>query len=108
MKTIAILNENESDIDNLLYILGNHYDILVALNIAEAIELLEEESIDLFVVSLDLNDQQGVEYLQILLKQREIPIILSTEKNNRESKEKNLIIRSFNSTELLHKIEEIL
>jgi DNA-binding response OmpR family regulator len=108
MKTIAILNENESDIDSLLYILGNHYDILIALNITEAIELLEEESIDLFLVSLDLTDQQGVNYFKILLNQKKIPTIFSTEKSNQTDQTINLIIKSFNEEELLTKIEQLL
>ncbi len=107
MKTILVLNDNESDIDNLLDILDRHYDVLISMEIQESIELIENEPLDLFLLSLDLEDHEKITDLKNLLKAKNIPTIFS-KSSGKEEKEEAVIIKSFDAFELIKKIKKIL
>ncbi len=107
MKTVLVLNDNESDIDNLLHILDRHYDVLITMEIEESLELIESESLDLFLLSLELKDPEKIHHLKALLEEKNIPTIFT--KNSGEIEEgENIIIKSFDAFELIQKIEQIL
>lgn len=53
--TILILDENIDDIDEMVEVLDNWYDVLVALDLENAVTILQEERIDLTITTLNFS-----------------------------------------------------
>lgn len=86
--TILLVDDTEANIDILLGLLGNSYDMLVALDGQTAIEIAEEEEVDLILLDIMMPDISGYDVCKILKnnrKTREIPIIFITAKTDEES-----------------------
>jgi PleD family two-component response regulator len=87
ISTILIINNSPEEIDELIEILDGDFDILLALNKYEALEIFDEEQIDLVILHTELNDLCGVDIFNFLRKHsniEEIPIIFITKKENEE------------------------
>ncbi len=90
-KTILVVDDTETNIDILLEILDDGYDILVALDGKSALEIINEEKIDLILLDIMMPDMDGYEVCTILKSQEDtvdIPIIFITAKIDEDSIEK--------------------
>jgi len=114
-KTILIVDDTETNIDILLELLGNEYDILVALDGEGALEIVHEDSkIDLILLDIMMPNMDGYEVCSILKKNensQDIPVIFITAKTDEDSIEKaydvggiDYITKPFKPRELLARI----
>ena len=90
-KTIMIVDDTEMNIDILVEALQDDYDLIVAINGLEAIELLEEQKPDLILLDIMMPHMDGYEVLITLKKNsalEHIPVILLSAKTDRDSKTK--------------------
>jgi two-component system, glycerol uptake and utilization response regulator len=90
-KTILIVDDTETNIDILLELLGNEYDILVALDGKSAFDILEEEVVDLILLDIMMPEINGFEVcsrLKLQSSTRDIPVIFVTAKTDEDSIEK--------------------
>jgi len=108
LKTILILNDQEIEIDNLLNSLECRYDLLITLDHKEATELISIENIDLFLLRLDLKDTEGMDDLLASVRQKNIPIILSTSSQILKKHEEFLLVNGSESHQLITAIETML
>jgi len=65
VSTILIIEDNRENIDELIEILDN-YDILIALNRYEALEVFDQEKIDMVLLNAKLNHTSGREIFDFL------------------------------------------
>ena len=90
-KTILIVDDTETNIDILLEILDDEYDILVSLDGRGALEIVEEESVDLILLDIMMPEMDGYEVASILKSQestKDIPVVFITAKTDEDSIEK--------------------
>jgi diguanylate cyclase (GGDEF)-like protein len=90
-ETILIVDDIESNIDILNDILGYDYDIMVALNANDALELAQEYLPDLILLDIMIPDMDGYKICQELKKNPQtanIPVIFSTARTDENSIEK--------------------
>ena len=88
ISTILIINNNPDEIDELIEILDGDFDILLALNKYEALEVFDEEQIDLVILHTELDDLCGVDVFNFLKKHTNIegiPLIFITKKENEQN-----------------------
>jgi len=115
-KTILIVDDTETNIDILLELLGNEYDILVALDGKSALEIVEEDNqIDLILLDIMMPDMNGYEVCRIFKtmdESKDIPIVFITAKNDEDSIELaydvggvDYISKPFKPRELLARIK---
>ena len=115
-KTILIVDDTETNIDILLELLGNEYDILVALDGQSAIEIIEDDNqIDLILLDIMMPNMSGYEACKIFKtmdKAKNIPIIFITAKSDEDSIEEaydaggvDYISKPFKPRELLARIK---
>ena len=114
ISSILIINNEPNEIDELMEILDDDFDILLALNKYEALEIFDEEKIDLVILHTELDDLCGVSVFNFLKKHtnvKEIPLIFITKQEN-ESKIKDIypqqnisfIYRPFQKEKLIKQI----
>jgi len=85
ISTILIINNDPEEIDELMEILDDDFDILLALNKYEALEIFDEEQIDLVILHTELNDLCGIDIFNFLKRHtniKEIPLIFITKQEN--------------------------
>ena len=85
MKKILIVDDNEASITLLLSVLGNRYDLSVALSGEEAIESLMEELPDLIILDIVMDGINGIDLCKKLKQDHvtaHIPIVLLSATNN--------------------------
>ena len=90
-KTIMIVDDTEMNIDILVEALKDDYELIVAINGLEAIELLEEQKPDLILLDIMMPDMDGYEVLKKLKKNLDlepIPVILLSAITDSDSKNK--------------------
>ncbi|DAB28015.1 MAG: diguanylate cyclase response regulator [Sulfurimonas sp. RIFOXYD12_FULL_33_39] len=113
-ETILIVDDTETNIDILLELLGDKYDVVVALNAQSALEIVQENDIDLILLDIMMPNMDGYELCLILKEQeftKDIPVIFLTAKDDEESIEKaykvggiDYITKPFKPVELLARI----
>ena len=64
-KTILIVDDTETNIDILLGLLGNRYDVLVSLDGKSALEIVESEQVDLILLDVMMPNMVGCECCMI-------------------------------------------
>ncbi len=114
-KTILIVDDTETNVDVLLDILDERYDLLVALDGETALEILREEKIDLILLDIMMPDMDGYEVCQSLkadVVTQDIPVIFITAKTDEDSIEKayevggvDYISKPFKPRELLVRVK---
>jgi len=114
MKTILIVDDNETNIENLMTLLENKYDLLAAIDGESAIELLEEEKVDLILLDIMMPGIDGFETCKRIKNNpdlKNIPIIFITAKTDEDSIEKayevggvDYITKPFRTREVLSRI----
>ena len=67
-KTILILTDNHNEIETLLEVLEDKYDIILSITIQEALETMEKENIDIMLLNPTLTSYQ----IENRLKQKSI------------------------------------
>jgi diguanylate cyclase (GGDEF)-like protein len=90
-KTVLIVDDTETNIDILLEILDDKYDILVSLDGKGALEILQEERVDLILLDIMMPEMDGYEVCKVLKSQektKDIPVIFITAKTDEDSIEK--------------------
>ncbi len=113
--TILIVDDTETNIDILLELLDDKYDILVALSGESALEIVESEKIDLILLDIMMPNMDGYEVCQKLKAQerfREIPVVFITAKTDEDSIERayevggiDYITKPFKPRELLARVK---
>ena len=114
-KTILIVDDTETNIDILLELLGDEYDVMVALSGAGALEIAKEEKIDLILLDIMMPEMDGYEVCQILKSDnstKDIPVIFITAKTDEDSIEKayevggiDYVTKPFKPRELLVRVK---
>ena len=113
-KTILIVDDTELNIEILMTLLGEKYDLLGATNGEDALEMVEEEKIDLILLDIMMPDMDGYEVCSKLKanpKSAHIPVIFITAKTDEDSIEKaysiggvDYITKPFRSREVFSRI----
>jgi len=114
-KTILIVDDTETNIDILLELLGDEYDVLVALNGENALEIVEDDKIDLILLDIMMPEMDGYEVCSILKSKpdtKDIPIVFITAKTDEDSIEKayavggiDYVTKPFKPRELLARVK---
>jgi PleD family two-component response regulator len=79
--SILIIDDNRENIDELINILDDEYDILLAINKYEAFEVFDTESIDFVIINSKLQNSTGEAVFNFLKKHtqiQEIPMLFSS------------------------------
>ncbi len=113
--TILIVDDTKVNVDILLNLLNNKYNIMVALDGKSALEIVETEVIDLVLLDIMMPGMSGYEVCQTLKSQsstRDIPVIFITAKSDEESIEEGFkvggidyITKPFKFLELLARVK---
>jgi PAS domain S-box-containing protein len=113
-KTILIVDDTDTNIHVLMELLDDKYDILASLNGYDALEIINEEHIDLILLDIMMPLIDGFELCKKLKenpKTKDIPIIFITAKTDEDSIEKayevggvDYITKPFKAREVLSRI----
>ena len=90
-KTIMIVDDTEMNIDILVEALQDDYELIVAINGLEALELIEEQKPDLILLDIMMPEMDGYEVLKKLKENPDlehIPVILLSAITDSDSKNK--------------------
>ncbi len=114
-KTILIVDDTETNIDILIELLSDEYDVLVALDAVSALNIVEEEEIDLILLDIMMPITDGYEVCKILKANedtKDIPVIFITAKTDEDSIEKayevggiDYVSKPFKARELLMRVK---
>ena len=88
-KTIMIVDDTESNIDILVELLGEDYEIMVAMNGNDCLETVEMQIPDIFLLDVMMPGMDGYELCRKLKsnkRTRDIPVIFVTAKGAIEDK----------------------
>ena len=113
---ILLIEDNESIKKGLKFSLGeNEYQVDVRDNIENAKKYLEEKNPDLIILDVTLPDGNGFELYSNIIKEKKIPTIFLTAKDDENDVVKGLelgaedyITKPFSTKELLTRIKKIL
>ena len=89
--TILVVDDSGSNIDILIGLLGDSYDIVVATNGDDAVEIAQSERVDLILLDIMMPKMDGYTVCKVLKsdeKTVDIPIIFVTAKTDEQSIEK--------------------
>jgi len=113
-QTILIVDDVSENVDVLVELLGE-YDLVTALNGQNALEIVQEEEIDLILLDIMMPDMDGFEVCDVLKKNldtRHIPIIFLTAKDKSDDIQigfdkgaVDYITKPFNPKELLSRVD---
>ncbi len=113
--TILIVDDTDINIDILLELLGDKYDVLVALDGKSALDIANKEAIDLVLLDIMMPDMDGYEVCEVLKNTKvtqNIPVLFITAKSDEDSIEKaydvggsDYITKPFKPRELLVRIK---
>ena len=114
-KTILIVDDTKINIDILLELLGDTYDILVSLNGTRALEIVDENHVDIILLDILMPDINGYDVCRVLKskeKTKHIPIIFITANTDEESIDNafevggiDYITKPFKALELLARLK---
>jgi len=113
-KTILVVDDTELNIEILMELLGDKYDMLGATNGEDALEMVAEEKVDLILLDIMMPDMDGYEVCKRLKANPEtadIPVIFITAKTDEDSIELayevggvDYITKPFRAREVLSRI----
>jgi putative two-component system response regulator len=113
-KTILIVDDTDLNVNILMDLLDEKYDILAALNGEDALEIIEEDSVDLILLDIMMPGIDGFEVckrLKLNPKTTDIPVIFITAKTDDDSIEKayelggvDYITKPFRAREVLSRV----
>jgi DNA-binding response OmpR family regulator len=115
---ILIVDDEEEILDFLERILSSRYNILRAQNGKEALEILDNEAVQLVISDVMMPEMEGFEFCKLIksnFNHSHIPVILLTAKDSLQSKVKGLelgadayIEKPFSKAHLLAQISSLL
>ena len=88
---ILVVDDTETNIDILLELLGDIYDVTVALDGKSALNIVNKEKVDLILLDIMMPNMDGYEVCQKLKENRDtqdVPVIFITAKADEDSIEK--------------------
>ena len=113
-KTLLVVDDTELNIEILMELLGEQYDLLGATNGEDALEMVAEEKVDLILLDIMMPDMDGYEVCERLKAGAEsasIPVIFITAKTDEDSIAKayevggvDYITKPFRSREVLSRV----
>ena len=113
-KTILIVDDTDTNIEVLMNLLEDRYDLLASLDGESALEIIDEEHIDLILLDIMMPEMDGFEVCRRLKKNpqtADIPVIFITAKTDDDSIEKayelggvDYITKPFRAREVLSRI----
>ena len=113
-KTVLIIDDIDTNIHLLIELFDGKYDILASTDGKSALEILDEENIDIVLLDINMPDMDGFEVCKRIKensKTKDIPVIFITASSNEESIEKayevggvDYITKPFKAREVLSRI----
>lgn len=113
--TILIVDDTKTNIDILLELLSDEYDLIVSLDGKSAISTLKEDSVDLILLDIMMPEMDGYEVCEILKSDentKDIPVIFITAKTDENSIERayeaggiDFVTKPFKARELAARIK---
>lgn len=113
---ILLVEDNEMVAKGLIYSLEQKgYQIIHRTNVKKTIEFLEKQKVELVILDISLPDGDGFHLYQEAIKQKEIPTIFLTAKDEEDDIVKGLelgaedyITKPFSTKELIARIQKVL
>ena len=116
MREILLVEDNEIIVKGLKYLLEQEkFDIKIAKNIVEAKTIIKKQKFDLYLLDITLPDGDGYEICQYVKKQKDVPVIFLTAKDEElnvvqclDMGADDYIIKPFRNKELISRIKSVL
>ena len=116
MREILLVEDNEIIVKGLKYLLEQEkFDIKIAKNIVEAKTIIKKQKFDLYLLDIILPDGDGYEICQYVKKQKDVPVIFLTAKDEElnvvqclDMGADDYIIKPFRNRELISRIKSVL
>lgn len=116
MREILLVEDNEMIGKGLKYLLEQEkFDIKIAKNIVEAKTIIKKQKFDLYLLDITLPDGDGYEICQYVKKQKDVPVIFLTAKDEElnvvqclDMGADDYIIKPFRNRELISRIKSVL
>ena len=116
MRKILLVEDNEIIVKGLKYLLEQEkFDIKIAKNIVEAKTMIKKQKFDLYLLDITLPDGDGYEICQYVKKQKDVPVIFLTAKDEELNVVQGLdmgaddyIIKPCRNRELISRIKSVL
>ena len=116
MKKILLVEDSETIVMGLNYSLEQeHFEVIPALNIEKAKDILEKEIIDLVLLDVTLPDGNGFDICKLIKQKIDIPVIFLTAQDEETSVVIGLdlgaddyIVKPFRTRELISRINSVL
>ena len=116
MREILLVEDNEIIVKGLKYLLEQEkFDIKIAKNIVEAKTIIKKQKFDLYLLDITLPDGDGYEICQYVKKQKDVPVIFLTAKDEELNVVLGLdlgaddyIVKPFRTRELISRIKSVL
>lgn len=112
---ILVVDDTRINLEILMGILGDLYDIAIAINGKEALRMVEQYNYDLILLDIMMPEMDGYEVIKALKRSEttaEIPVIFISALSDVENKTKGFklgaqdyIVKPFNSEEVLARVE---
>ena len=116
MKKILLVEDNETIVMGLKYSLEQeNFQVISALNVEKAKEILNQETIDLILLDVTLPDGNGFELCKYIKQKLDVPVIFLTAQDEETSVVLGLdlgaddyIVKPFRTRELISRINSVL
>ena len=116
MKKILLVEDNETIVMGLKYSLEQeNFQVISALDIEKAKEILNQETIDLILLDVTLPDGNGFELCKYIKQKLDVPVIFLTAQDEETSVVIGLdmgaddyIVKPFRTRELISRINSVL
>jgi len=115
-KTILVVDDTKENVEILIELLSERYDVMVALDAKSGIDIVKEERPDLILLDIMMPEMDGYEMCEILKSDettQTIPIIFITAKTDEKSIEKaydigavDYVSKPFKPKELLARVKK--
>jgi len=116
MYTILVVDDVKTNVNILVDLLAEEYDVLVSLDGQTALDILEEEKVDLILLDIMMPLMNGYDVCKILKqnqKTKDIPVVFITAMSDEESIEKAYLVggsdyvtKPFKPRELLARVKK--
>jgi len=110
-KSILIVDDTQTNVETLMSLLEEKYDILAALSGEDALEILEEESVDLILLDIMMPGIDGYETCTRVKsnpKTQDIPVIFITAMSDEDSLERAYDVGGIDYITKPFKVKEVL
>ena len=113
---ILLVEDNENIVNGLEYAFSkNNYNLVSKMNIKSAIEYLDNSKPELIILDVSLPDGNGFDLYKSVIKEKEIPVIFLTARDDEDDVIKGLSLgaedymtKPFSTKELLVRVRKII